>query len=367
MDTLAYVPSRPQSGAELRNLLPEAEFSAPGRIEVTHAEWRLDRVGPGALFLAFDPDPESCEPLVELAASRGAVAVLTEHPIADSPLPVVRVRDLRAAHARVAERLEGDPCREVRVHALALSGTNDPGPAALMARSILHAAGRRAGAVHELGWFDGLRVYPAPFAEPTGPERSGMIAQMRDRGATDAVMAFSDQALERRDGDGLCLESVVVAPRAGNSTTTRQDARELARLVRRLAPGGRLILPANDPALEILSGTCLHASITTFGLGCAADLAVWVEGFEGGTTLLRLIGLEGGIEVRVPRIGGGTVSAAAAAAALGFALGIEPSAIRLGLESIDAESQEFAARPSAMLPRFPIVPAMWADQMRRRA
>ncbi len=338
MDACARLERGLVEAASLRQILPDADMLGCADIRIDHADWRLDRVGPGGVFVCLDHESESREILAELAAKRGASALLTSQRLETSALPVVVVRDPRVAIGRIAEVLAGSPSSTLRV--VAVTGPSACGITCRMLHAILQASGHRAGAVHTAGWFDGLRNYPQPCNEPNGPERSAMLCQMRERRTTDAVVEFSDDALDRRDAAGLLLEALVVTPTAiGSRPPDGFDARKrlssLARAARRLRTGGAIVLPAAEPELELLAGSALQSHPITYGLSGPADVAAWIEAFDTTATTIRLVGMQGGLEVRVPIAGIEAVGAAIAAATAAFALGASPTAIRWGLESFD--------------------------------
>ena len=134
----------------LSELIADADVTAlcadPGA-EISAIVSDSRRVVPGALFLCLRGTRTDGHRFLADAAARGAAAaVIDEAEVGRSAdLPVVCVRDTRAAAARIWNRFYGRPDEGMCV--AAVTGTNGKTSVSWMLRAILAAAGRRVGMI----------------------------------------------------------------------------------------------------------------------------------------------------------------------------------------------------------------------------
>jgi hypothetical protein len=324
--------------------LPDADITGthnPADIEVTHLDWRLDRLHPGSLFLLQEVPHEARAGLLRAAAARGAVAILSAVPLDNPPLPVVRVHDLNAAESRLAEELMGRP--SAAMETIAIVGQGDA--AAMLCdqlRAMLQAAGHRVGCIGPHGWSDGFQSYPSPCFEHAGAGDSALLERMYERGCTHALITLDDAELDVPLTRGMDLAAVILLPDPASSAgensspTPQKTLQQLARIVRRLRPGGHLIRPAAAKDLHILDASTLEARTTTYAVSRAADVSVWIEAMDLDGLALRLVGAGGGLLVPLALIGAIAAETTCAAVAYAHQSGLDGATILQGLRKVHA-------------------------------
>ncbi len=149
---------------------------------------------PGDAFVAMRGGRVDGHAFVAQAYERGASAAVVELP---STYPAGRaqvvVGDSRRAGSRIAARFYGEPSHALRV--VGITGTNGKTTTSYLVRAVLDSMGDRCAIVGTLGVdFDGTSV---PLANTTPPaiELQGVLAGLRDRGATAISLEVSSHAL----------------------------------------------------------------------------------------------------------------------------------------------------------------------------
>lgn len=371
-----FVDRLPQRGipsVSLRRLLPEAWFVGCADWEVSGCCDDHRRLDPGEVFVAVRGARPGYDghAFVREALERGAAGVVVEHPCPDAGRLQVVVPDTTAAHARICQALAGDPSH----HLLTTGVTGSFGRtiAALFVRSILEAAGQRAGLLGALGFFDGTAARPlgagldaespgiavAPGRSATSPahrERSpgafipgaaglaALLSEMVERGCKAGVLEASGEALERRSFEGVAFHAAVVtdvaAPWGFPQEVVLHRRRAMARLFRQLVPGGLAVVNAADPNAEILGGVNLDARRVGFAMRPAArsapdvDVSGRIVHLDGAGTHMVVHGFDRELTVRLRTVGPRSAACALAAAALAWAMEIDRDAVIDGLERV---------------------------------
>jgi len=391
-----FVDRLPQRGipsVSLRQLLPEAEFVGFLDWEVSGCTDDHIRLDPGQVFVAIREARPGYDghAFVREALERGAAGVVVEHHCPEAGRLQVVVPDASAAHARICQALAGDPSHHLVT--LGVTGTFGKTITALMARSILEAAGQQFGLVGTLGFCNGstTHVLGAGFDAldgGTGASASGaplawrnhkpcalapgaaglaiLLAEMLERHCRGGVLEVSSEALLRRRFEGVAFHAAVVTDVAAPLGFPREvlvaRRRAKTKLFRQVVPGGVAVVNADDPNAEILGGVNLEARRVAFALEPTAtpraviDVSARLERFDGSGTRMVLHGFDREAAVHLPLIGPRVATCALAAAALAWALEIDRAAVIAGLEAVQhvaghpetvVEGQDFDARIDA--------------------
>ncbi|MBX6315615.1 MAG: UDP-N-acetylmuramyl tripeptide synthetase [Isosphaeraceae bacterium] len=347
----------------LRRLLPDAIFLGCRDLMVSGCSSDSRHLEPGEVFVALRGARHDGHAFVGRAVERGAAAVVVERPCPQAGGLQVIVSDSRQALARICHALAGDPAEQLRV--VGVAGAAGKAATALFLRAIIEATGRRCGLVSSLGWSDGLHSYPAGPAAPGAEALAEMLAVMVERESRAAVLAFDEEALDRHAAEGITFEGAIITgvrgPRSEAIEATERRRRSLARLVRRVAPEGPVVVNADDPDAELLGAVHLEARPVSFGLGRPADIRGVIERLDASGSRFRLLGLDHEVAVDLKLIGSRAISSALAAAALAWSRGYPTEAIVAGLESI-------ARVPGRLEPVLPGAPVdVWTDRAPSRA
>jgi UDP-N-acetylmuramoyl-L-alanyl-D-glutamate--2,6-diaminopimelate ligase len=337
----------------LRRLLPGAAFAGVADLEVSGLSADSRRIEPGEAFVALRGARHDGHHFVARAFERGAAAAVVERPCPEAGRLQVVVPDARAAFARLAHALAGEPSGSLAVVGLAGEGLADA--AAWYLRAILEAEGRRVGWVSAHGWSDGVASYPPRPEEPDAAELAAMLARMVERRCDFALVGLTSTSLDRRDTEGLRLAAAVVTDAGEGTDEARRRA--WSRMARGVAEGGHVVLPARGPA-AVLAGTNLGVEVVTFSDSDdhPSDLPGRVEALGPDGARLALGPAGEAVSVRLLTPGRRAALAALAASAASAAMGVPRRRAARALESAAAPPGHLrpwaGSRPDADGPRI---------------
>lgn len=334
-----FVDRLPQQGipsVSLRRLLPDARFVGCEDFEVSGCTADSRRLDPGQVFVAVRGERHDGHAFIAQAMERGAVGVVVERPIPEAGRLQVVVADSRAAHARLCQALAGDPSEQMRT--LGVTGASGRTAAATFLRAIFEAEGGRYGLVGRQDWSDGRATRPLGSGVPSADGLASMLAAMVERGCIGAVLELDPESLKRRRVEGISFDAAVVTglgsvlSESPGAIVSRRTA--MARLFRKIAPGGAAVVNVDDPHAELLGAVNLDARRVTFGIDTPADVFARIERLDRSGTRFRLFGFDREAVVSLQLPGGPAVSLALAAAAVARARGIGVGTVVAGLESV---------------------------------
>lgn len=319
----------------LRNAgqLVEAPESAPDATAITDDS---RAVVPGTLFCAVEGTQSDGHAYVADAAGRGAVAAVVTRRL-EVDLPQVVVRDSRLATAVAARAWFGSPADGMTL--VGVTGTNGKSTTVAIVRHLLNTSGT-AASVGTLGAVDGAGTTLATRGNLTTPGVIGlqaMLAELRGRGVTHVALEASSHALDQRRLATLAFAGAVYTNLSHEhldyhpTFDAYRDAK--AALSDQLVAGGAEVVNADDPAWDALPlreavrrvpfsrspGSVVHCADVTLGADGASARFV----FDGEAA-----------EVRLPLIGDFNVTNALGAAAVVWALGVDPQEIAGRLSSV---------------------------------
>ena len=323
----------------LQEALPALERHGPD-VAVSGLCGDSRAVAKGDLFIAGIGTRDDGLAHVEEALARGAVAVLgARRPAGINGTAFVAVGDVPLAKALVAKAFFGHPSR--RLDTIGVTGTNGKTTTTFMLRSILTMDGRGTGLVGTLGAWIGGRHEPLRNTTPDAIELQRLLARMVDENLSAAVMEVSSHALMQRRTHGIEFDAAIFT----NLTPDHLDyhgtmeayAAAKGRLFEELSEDAVAVLNADDPASRVYR-LSTRARVLTFGLQGPADVSARIVRLDGDGTRLILLApeLTVPIDLNLRLIGRHNVMNALGAAAAALALGLPPSAVATGLESLPA-------------------------------
>ncbi len=313
----------PLAGApRLSSLLDEPEVVAHrGDLDRPFSGISFDsrQVLPGHVFFALPGRRTDGTLFVEQAVARGAVAIVAERlPAAmSSRVTYVQVADARRALARCARRHFGFPDRSLEV--VGVAGTSGKTTAATFLRTLLAGPGERVGLIGSVSYELGPRTVPAYRTTPEALDLHGLLAQIRDAGARQAVVELSRPGLAAGRAHGLQLAVAVCT----NAASPVESAQFLDLFEGRQAPAPRAaVLNVDDPAgrrlASLLAG---RARVVTFGRSAAAEVRAEAVAASPEGTDFTLVWPGGSRSLRCPLPGDHSLSDLLAACAAARALG----------------------------------------------
>ncbi len=344
-----------EARGQLRSVVPGPGAVAAGTggpiaaRQVTGVAMDSRRVRPGDLFVAVPGRVNDGHDFAAEAAAAGATAVLVERPLPGLRVPQLVVTAARPALAQAASWWWGDPSQRLGV--VGITGTDGKTTTAYLIRSILEQAGLPAGMISTIEVIVGgaRQGNPARATTPEAPVLQGFLAAMVAAGDRFAVIETSSHGLAQDRVAGVAYDVAVLTNLTHEHLefhgTLQAYAAAKRRLFQALArrPGEPTkpwprtgIVNLDDPAAPSFAAVASEAgaAILTYGF----DEAAVVQGTSLGENLQRLR-----VGIRTPRWAGhvdlalaGRFNAAnaLAAAAFGEALGLDPEAIRAGLEAV---------------------------------
>jgi UDP-N-acetylmuramoyl-L-alanyl-D-glutamate--2,6-diaminopimelate ligase len=347
---LAIVPPSPATPADPRASAGPSAVPGPlAGISVGQVEYDSRRVRPGSLFVAVRGARTDGHAFVPAAIASGAAAIVAERPLEGLPVPQLIVRATRPALATAAAWLAGFPARKLGI--VGITGTDGKTTTGFLVRAVLEAAGLPSGMSGTVATIAGSVPFggPSRATTPEAPELQAALAAMVDAGDRFAVVESTSHGLAL-DRVGEIAYDVAVLTNLTHEHLEFHRTHEAyraakLRLFEALARGDRNpekgwgktgIVNADDRwAGEFVDATRgAGARLLTYGRTGDADIRLL--DVRQDPTELR-------VEVAAPRWRGvvrlrlaGTFNAynALAAIAVGEALGLDPEAVRRGLESV---------------------------------
>jgi UDP-N-acetylmuramoyl-L-alanyl-D-glutamate--2,6-diaminopimelate ligase len=254
--------------------LPSAQVSGPVGRPITAIAYHSASVRPGALFVAIRGQRHDGHTFVAEAMTRGAPAVVVEHPVDTGPdTTQVVVSDTRLALALLSAAFFGHPSRQLTL--IGITGTNGKGTTAYLLEAALSRAGQRAGVIGTLGVKLGTQLTPLERTTPEAPDLQRILRQMADSGIRVVVMEVASHALTLHRVVGCYFRGAVFT----NLTQDHLDFHhtlEAYRAAKRtlfqmVAPDGVAVINADDPSASVMAAAS-RASVITYGLLPRADV-----------------------------------------------------------------------------------------------
>ncbi len=305
-------------------------------------------VAVGTLFVAVTGEHADGHDFVAAAADRGAAAVIVERPLPDVAVPQLVVERTRAALAQAATWWYGDPSHALAV--VGITGTDGKSTTCALTVAVLESGGLSTGLVGTVETkIDGVReANPEHVTTPQAPELQGALRAMADAGDRVAVVETTSHGLALERVAGIAYDVAVFTNLSHehlelHGTFERYRAAKLS-LFEMLARRGPTkagspragVVNRDDANGDLFEAVVREsgARLLTYGTDPGAEIRA--EKIEEDTRRLRL-------HVVTPRWSGpvdlqlaGRFNAhnALAAWGVGEAFGLEPDAIRRGLESV---------------------------------
>jgi UDP-N-acetylmuramoyl-L-alanyl-D-glutamate--2,6-diaminopimelate ligase len=316
----------------------------------------------GTLFVAVPGFHVDGHDFVARAAAAGAAAAVVEHAVPEAGVPQLVVGASRPALAHAAGWWSGDPSHALGM--IGVTGTDGKTTTSFLAVAALEAAGVSTGLVGTVETKVGKvrERHEAHVTTPGAPELQATLRAMAASGNTAAVLETTSHALELERVLGVAYDVAVFTNLTHehldlHGSFERYRAAKL-RLFEALAGGAAnpaktvagqpwpklAIVNRDDPSASWFeaAGRQAGARVLTYGTDPAAD--VRATGVEEDASRLRVrytvpgedaapgSRREDRLELRLA--GRFNVHNALAVVALGVGLGLDPAAVRAGLEGV---------------------------------
>jgi UDP-N-acetylmuramoyl-L-alanyl-D-glutamate--2,6-diaminopimelate ligase len=284
------------------------------------------RIEPGDVFFALPGANVHGNQFVADAVRRGALAVVTDvAPPGDPGVPVIVVKDVRAAYARAASRIY-EPQPEITV---AVTGTNGKTSVASFVQQIWTHAGIPGASIGTLGVQTATRLIEGSLTTPDSRTLHQSLRALKAQGIDHVALEASSHGLDQRRLDGLHFEAVAFTNLSRDhldyhaSMEEYRDAK-LRLFTDLLVDSGPAVVNVDDPEYEPFMFAALSASATLLTVGREGAyieiLSIKPEGY-GQRVEVRHVGEK--TSFHLPLTGEFQVSNALIAAALAMSTGVD--------------------------------------------
>ncbi|WP_257460671.1 UDP-N-acetylmuramoyl-L-alanyl-D-glutamate--2,6-diaminopimelate ligase [Archangium lipolyticum] len=227
-----------------------AEQTSGGRtsVDVTGVSQDSRKVKPGDLFVAVPGSKEDGAQFVGEAVSRGAVAVVSEKPVA-SQVPFFKVSNARKALALIAANFYGRPADQLTL--LAVTGTNGKTTTTYLLEAMATAAYSSTGVIGTLGYKVGGQFHPTAHTTPDPLELHRILREMADAGVETVVMEVSSHALLQERVHGITFKAAAFTNLTRDHLDYHKDMEEYFQAKRKLflenlSQGGVAVVNGDD-------------------------------------------------------------------------------------------------------------------------
>ena len=180
--------------------LNELTGSVPGKvriigdqdIEIRNICGDSRKVQPGDLFICTPGLTMDAHKFAPQAVERGAVALLVDHPL-DIDVPQAVVENVRLAQSYVAAQFHGNPAE--KMHMIGITGTKGKTTTSFLLKSILEEAGKKVGLIGTVCSMIGDEVLPSKLTTPDPLDTQKLLAEMAAAGVEYVIMEVSAHAL----------------------------------------------------------------------------------------------------------------------------------------------------------------------------
>ncbi len=267
---------------ELVRGVPNSQYIQDVELDVSGIAYHSARVQPGDLFVAVPGYATDGHEYIPEALERGARALMVMDPgkLPDdlpSGIAAVRVRNARAALARVADLFRRHPSGRLKL--VGVTGTNGKTTTAFLLDSICRAAGMTTGLVGTVSYRIGDKELPVARTTPEAPDLQEMFERMIAEGVEVATMEVSSHALDLHRVDGCEFASAIFTNLSQDHLDWHQDMEQYYLAKRKLfRPKPEDFIVVHRAAINIdddygrrLMGEKKMEALT-FGTGAGCDL-----------------------------------------------------------------------------------------------
>ena len=312
-------------------------------------------VEPGAVFAAVIGEHVDGHDFVARAATAGAAVAIVERPLPDIGLPQLVVERSQAALGTAATWWFGDPSHELGV--VGITGTDGKTTTSFLAVAALEAAGLSSGLVGTVDTKIGRtrEANPEHTTTPGAAALQRALRAMVAAGNRAAVVETTSHGLAAERVRGIAYDAAILTNLTHEhlefhgSWEAYRDAK--LSLFERLAIAARnpvksspapiwpkrAIVNADDPSVGLFIGVAQEAGagVMTYGTDAAADVRATHSEEDGRRLRIAYDAPSGSGHLELRLAGRFNVHNALAVVALGEALGLDPAAVRAGLESVE--------------------------------
>lgn len=314
--------------------------------EIRSVEYDSRKVQEGSLFVAVRGYETDGHQYIPMALEKGAAAIILEDQgFLDKGISAyngvfLKVPDSRIALAQASAAFFGHPALSLKV--IGVTGTNGKTSVTHLLKSILTAAGHKAGVIGTIENQIGEESFPAQVTTPESKDLQELLHQMVEKGCEYCIMEASSHALYLERTHGIPF-------RGGIFTNLTQDHLDFhgtmeayleakLKLFKGLSQEAFAIINRDDPAADKVAAAC-PCPVTGYSLHAPSEL----QGREihmslKGTSYFVETG-QGRIQIKMGLMGAFSIYNSLAALGAALALGIPPQAIEDGIARVKVKGR----------------------------
>jgi UDP-N-acetylmuramoyl-L-alanyl-D-glutamate--2,6-diaminopimelate ligase len=318
--------------------------------EVTGISADSRDVGKGCVFVAMKGTIHNGHEYVDDAIEHGAVACITEAPLAGRKITNIVVGNSAKALALLAGKFFGNPSASLET--CGITGTNGKTSTAHLVRSIVETASwGKMGVISTIGHGSGEDFIKASHTTPEPVTLHRLLREMKDKGCRGVVMEVSSHAVRQQRTWGIDFEVGILTNVTRDHLDYHTDIDDYVAAKKGFCDSligppyqtgaGTLVYSGEDLKARSIGESFTGKKIS---VGTDEDSDVLISNIDtslNGTKFdLRMPGGEE-ISVKLQLIGRFTVSNASLAAGAAHVLGIAPQDIKRGLEALPRVAGRF--------------------------
>lgn len=301
-------------------------------------------VTPGSAYVAIKGFTTDGARFVPQALENGATLVVADHPIDGAPTAVVA--DTRAAMARLAVAVNGDPSRDLTVYGI--TGTNGKTTSSYVLHGILTGAygAARTGLLSTAEIIVGQDRQPAVRTTGEAPLVQGTLARMRDQGVQHVVLETSSHGIALQRVAGTRYAAALFTNLSRDHLDFHPTMEDYYLTKRRLFEwtNGPKLANSDDEYGARLAAEI--AGTLRFGTGRDADYRATDVEQSGDGTAFTLSTPGGDLRLRMPLLGDYNVLNVTGAAAVALETGMDPATLQRAVAHIPQVPGRFERVPN---------------------
>jgi UDP-N-acetylmuramoyl-L-alanyl-D-glutamate--2,6-diaminopimelate ligase len=249
--------------------LLRGSYANTGGLEVTGVNADSRTVTRGEAFFAVPGTKVHGDEFIPQAVARGACVIVTDRAPAQEPsVPVIMVKDVRAAYARAAAR-QFAPQPEVPV---AVTGTNGKSSVVSFVRQIWQGCGIRAASLGTVGVETASGIMPRELTTSDALALHRDLADLKAQGIDHVAMEASSQGLDQRRVDGIRFRAVAFTNLSRDHldyhvTMEAYRNAKLRLFTDLIAEGGAAVVNCDDPEHMPFLFAALDRGVTLLTVG----------------------------------------------------------------------------------------------------
>ena len=294
------------------------------------------RVVPGALFFCTPGLRMDAHDFAPQAVEKGAAALIVERRL-DLQVPQVIVEDVRSATSYIAAAFYGHPADEMVM--LGITGTKGKTTTSFLVKSILDEAGYKSGLIGTVCSMIGDEVIPSRLTTPDPVETQHLLRRMADAGVKYVVMEVSAHATALHRLAGVRFGVGAFSNFSQDHLDFFRDMDEYFAAKMQLfdpAMCDKIVYNADD---EHVSAAMLALGRPALRIGIREPSDIYandIEVGERGCGFMMTWHKQFRTDIQLKLAGIFNVYNALLAAGICISAGIDPEAIRRGLEEVRA-------------------------------